>query len=192
MDTEELLNRLVERLGQRQAEADHHFQQLAADLAEGREVSEEDAFTVLQAAGKTAQQLAAEVRKLRRIKELEQIVSEEAAVMDAIISLNEQRSREIDQEEQEQKELALRRNQAHSRYLDALNVLHQKKDRIAEAKRELRSLTGTNEESEHLAVEQEIHRINTLKRLGLLPEGRVDYVETCTAPGYSGRLPADS
>ena len=190
MDTEELLNRLVERLGQRQAEADHHFQQLAADLAEGCEVSEEDAFTVLQAAGKTAQQLAAEVRKLRRIKELEQIVSEEAAVMDAIISLNEQRSREIDQEEQEQKELALRRNQAHSRYLDALNVLHQKKDRIAEAKRELRSLTGTNEESEHLAVEQEMHRLNTLKRLGLLPEGRVDVAEAVTAPGYGGRLPA--
>ena len=67
---------MIEKLKARQQHAEQDFLSLAVKIAAGETVEDDTAFTILSAAGKTAEQLEAEVDRLHSIEQLKTRIAE--------------------------------------------------------------------------------------------------------------------
>jgi DNA-binding protein H-NS len=126
------------------AEAVADYRELVEDLAAERQIAPERTEEVLSACGISPDQLAADVGKLRRIKELQLLVAELPALEEKRREENKRRAAEIQREEHDFNTFLETRRRRHAEFLHADRLRQAEITKAQQAQEELAKLTELN------------------------------------------------
>lgn len=136
------MDKAVARLKEREAQAQAAYQEMAAAMARREPIDDDRAAGLLQAAGKTTDDLQADIDRWKRIHELEALIAEGPAIEAAWHEHNTDMLGRIEHARQDARDAQNRANRMEGEFAaESLDHANQSR-RIAEARGELNRLQG--------------------------------------------------
>jgi chromosome segregation ATPase len=139
-ETLNMNNSIFDRLKARQVDAQARYKSLVTRLAAGEEVDDKEAGDILDLAHRTPEDLERDLQRERRIRELQEIVAGEPALVDQERELLSQQAEKFQQVAKRRQELE--KDEAELTHVASLLLkVRDAKGRIGEARGEIQRLT---------------------------------------------------
>ena len=156
----------IETLKAKRASAQDDFVALAEAILLDEPVDEGKAERVLHASGRTPEELERLVARLRKIKQLENIIAGRDELHRQRIALDSERAKAIEVERAEREEMQKRHTQAESEYGSRALKIQLQHRRIRDAQQELHSLLNSLQEPSESAASFTPGDLSTERQVG--------------------------